>query len=174
MKWKIRPELSPREKEQEERNKMARRLPKLAAPPPAIYAVAIMAGAVIDSITGWDFGGGGGRIIAGLAVIGLGLALSFWSIQQYRLAETSPDPKHQAVALVTDGPYARSRNPIYLASALMQLGFGVAINAPWIVIALLPALLFLRGGVIVREEAYLESLFGEEYASYKREVRRWI
>ena len=174
MKWRIRPPLSPREKAQEERDKRDRRVPKLVVPPPAIYAAAIVAGVVINRIAGWDFGGGGLRVLLGLALVALGLALSFWSIQQYRHAETSPEPKHQATALVTGGPYAYSRNPIYLASALMQAGFGVAVDMPWIVIAVLPALIVMRNAVIEREEAYLENLFGEEYVSYKGRVRRWI
>jgi protein-S-isoprenylcysteine O-methyltransferase Ste14 len=47
-------------------------------------------------------------------------------------------------------------------------------NSMWVLLALFPALLLVRYAVIAREERYLESLFGEEYASYRRRVRRWL
>ena len=112
-------------------------------------------------------------VAASLCIV-LGVALSFWTIQQYRRAKTSPDPKHQAKALVTEGPYRYSRNPLYIATALMHVGFGIAVNMPGIVFAVIPALYILRRGVVLREEVYLEDLFGEEYLSYKAAVRRWF
>lgn len=174
MKWSIKPELTPREKAEVERGKQARQVPKILAPPPAIFAVAIIGGALVNRSYGWAFGGGGPRQVAGLAVIAIGLSASFWAMQQYRLAKTSPDPKHRADALVTTGPYRHSRNPLYLAAAIMGAGLGVAMNMPGIVLALGLALLVLRNGVILREETYLEDLFGEAYLSYKARVRRWI
>ena len=56
----------------------------------------------------------------------------------------------------------------------MQVGFGIAVNMPGIVFAVIPALYILRKGVVLREETYLEDLFGEEYVAYKTQVRRWF
>ena len=58
MKWSIKPELTPREKAEEERGKQARQVPKIVAPPPAIFAVAIIGGALVNRSYGWAFGGG--------------------------------------------------------------------------------------------------------------------
>lgn len=174
MRWRTKPELTPRETAEEQRDTRERQVPNLIAPPPAIFAVAIIVGAIVNKAYGFGSGGGGLPSFVGLALIVQGLALSFWAIQQYRRAKTSPDPKHRAEALVTGGPYRYSRNPLYIATALMQVGFGIAVNMPGIVMAVIPALLVLRKGVILREETYLEGLFGEAYLQYKARVRRWI
>lgn len=166
--------MTPRDGVDDERNARDRQVPKLVAPPPAIFAVAIIVGAIVNRVYGFGSGGGGAWSFGGGAVIVLGIALSFWSIQQYRRANTSPDPKHRTEALVTGGPYRYSRNPIYIATALMQVGFGIAVNMPGIVFAVIPALYILRKGVVLREEAYLEDLFGEEYLAYVSQVRRWF
>ncbi len=174
MKWWTKTVLTPRDRAGGERDARESQVPKLVAPPPAIFAVAIIVGAIVNRAYGFGGGGGGVWSFGGGAVIVLGVALSFWSIQQYRRANTSPDPKHRAEALVTGGPYRYSRNPIYIATALMQVGFGIAVNMPGVVFAVIPALYILRKGVILREEAYLEELFGEEYKDYKSQVRRWF
>lgn len=174
MKWWTKAVAAPRDAADEARDARDRQVPKLVAPPPAIFAVAIIVGAIVNRAYGFGSGGGGVWSFGGGAVIVLGVALSFWSIQQYRRANTSPDPKHRAEALVTGGPYRYSRNPIYIATALMHVGFGIAVNMPGIVFALIPALYILRKGVVLREETYLEDLFGEEYEAYKTQVRRWF
>ncbi len=174
MKWWTKAVAAPRDAADEARDARDRQVPKLVAPPPAIFAVAIIVGAIVNRVYGFGSGGGGVWSFGGGAVVVLGIALSFWSIQQYRLANTSPDPKHRAVALVTGGPYRYSRNPLYIAAALMQVGFGIAVNMPGIVFAVFPALYILRKGVVLREETYLEDLFGEEYVAYTAQVRRWF
>lgn len=76
--------------------------------------------------------------------------------------------------IVKVGPYQFSRNPIYLAFSLFQTGVSLGVNDAWILITLLPAIAVMSFVVIPREERYLESRFGEEYADYKARVRRWL
>jgi protein-S-isoprenylcysteine O-methyltransferase Ste14 len=76
--------------------------------------------------------------------------------------------------LVVFGPYRFSRNPDCIGQALICTGIALVMNSMWVLLALFPALLLVRYAVIAREERYLESLFGEEYASYRRRVRRWL
>jgi protein-S-isoprenylcysteine O-methyltransferase Ste14 len=77
-------------------------------------------------------------------------------------------------ALVTDGLYAYSRNPIYIALTLIYLGLTIAANSVWSIVFLVPILVIIRYGVIAREERYLERKFGDAYAEYRKRVRRWI
>ena len=72
------------------------------------------------------------------------------------------------------GPYRFSRNPIYLAFSLFQTGIALGVANAWTLITLLPAISVMSLVVIPREERYLEAHFGEEYASYKARVRRWL
>ena len=60
-----------------------------------------------------------------------------------------------------------SRNPGYVALSLLYVGIGVAADNLWIVAGLVPILIVMHYGVIVREEQYLERTFGEEYLQYK-------
>jgi protein-S-isoprenylcysteine O-methyltransferase Ste14 len=74
---------------------------------------------------------------------------------------------------VRTGPYRFSRNPIYLAFTLLQLGIAIWVNSLWI-LATLMASVALMHIVIAREERYLERKFGAEYVAYKSSVRRWL
>ena len=77
-------------------------------------------------------------------------------------------------AIVVQGPYRFSRNPMYLAMAILYAGLAFAING-LLIIVLLPVLLgILSFGVISREERYLERKFGQEYLRYKARVRSWV
>jgi protein-S-isoprenylcysteine O-methyltransferase Ste14 len=57
---------------------------------------------------------------------------------------------------------------------LIYAGIASLANALWAIVVLPVALLVIQRGVIEREERYLEGKFGEEYLSYKEQVRRWI
>lgn len=72
------------------------------------------------------------------------------------------------------GPYRFSRNPDYLGQALVVAGLGLVLGNGWVLLALVPALLLVRYGVIAREERYLERKFGEDYRCFRRRVRRWL
>jgi protein-S-isoprenylcysteine O-methyltransferase Ste14 len=63
---------------------------------------------------------------------------------------------------------------MYLSLCLLQLGLGFILNG-WIpLLFTIPLTLILNFGVIVREEKYLESKFGEQYSALKKTVRRWL
>ncbi len=77
-------------------------------------------------------------------------------------------------AIITGGPYAYTRNPLYVALALFHGAVAIAAGNVWALLLLAPALLVVRYFVIAREERYLEAKFGEEYLRYKARVRRWL
>jgi hypothetical protein len=83
------------------------------------------------------------------------------------------DPRRPTTALVTAGPCRYSRNPIYLALTLLSLGVAFLVNALWILLLVVPALLVIRYGVIAREEAYLTQTCGDAYRQYTAQGRRW-
>lgn len=76
--------------------------------------------------------------------------------------------------MVTNGPYRFTRNPMYLGFTLLYLGAAFWVNTAWPVILLPLVLAVMHYGVIVREEAYLERVFAEEYRTYRQRVRRWL
>ncbi|MBC7905249.1 MAG: isoprenylcysteine carboxylmethyltransferase family protein [Rhodospirillaceae bacterium] len=106
------------------------------------------------------------------AVIGLGLAV--WSALTFRRHHTTVHPFRRADNLVTSGPFAFSRNPIYLGMALVLLGLALALGSvtPFLVI---PAFMAVIGHRIIHdEERMLSDTFGAEFTAYARRVRRWL
>lgn len=112
--------------------------------------------------------------LAGLAVVALGIGIMVWAGMAQMRAKTSPSPWHETTAITAEGPYARSRNPIYVADLMLQAGLGLALGWFWAVILVPVTMLALHWFVIRREEAFLWERFGETYDAYRRRVRRWL
>ena len=110
----------------------------------------------------------------GAAIIVASIAILPFAFTRFRAAGTSVDVRQPTTAIITDGAYRYSRNPIYLAMTLFVVGIGVAVDGIWLIAMLAPTLIVMHYGVIAREEQYLEAKFGGEYLKYKRSVRRWI
>jgi protein-S-isoprenylcysteine O-methyltransferase Ste14 len=89
-------------------------------------------------------------------------------------AGTNVRPDRPTLALVTDGPFRFTRNPLYLAAIGIYVGIALLVDTLWPLVLLIPLLVVLAKGVIAREERYLEAKFGETYRNYKSRVRRWM
>ncbi len=75
--------------------------------------------------------------------------------------------------LATTGPYAYTRNPLYLGSALIAFGFALASRSLWIALALTGLFLLIYWPVILGEEEYLRAHFAS-YDDYARRVPRLL
>jgi protein-S-isoprenylcysteine O-methyltransferase Ste14 len=75
--------------------------------------------------------------------------------------------------LVRSGPYAFSRNPMYVAWTLVYVGIALVAGAAWPLL-LLPVVLLVPHIVVVREERSLKRQFGPAYRSYETTVRRYL
>jgi protein-S-isoprenylcysteine O-methyltransferase Ste14 len=94
--------------------------------------------------------------------------------RSFAAASTNVPPTLPTTALVVDGIYRRTRNPLYLGMTLVYLGLGVAAGSLWAIGLVLPLLWVINVGVVNREERYLERKFGDAYRAYKARARRWI
>jgi protein-S-isoprenylcysteine O-methyltransferase Ste14 len=83
-------------------------------------------------------------------------------------------PDQPTLAIVTDGPFRYSRNPLYLATTGLYLAIALLVDTVWPLVLLVPMLVVLDWGVVRREERYLEAIFGETYRVYRTQVRRWL
>jgi protein-S-isoprenylcysteine O-methyltransferase Ste14 len=110
----------------------------------------------------------------GIALIVASLLLFGASVQRFRAAGTPVPARKPTTAIVRTGPYRFSRNPIYLAFSLLQLGIAIWVNSWWLVATLAAAIALVHYVVIPREERYLDAKFGAEYRDYKASVRRWL
>jgi protein-S-isoprenylcysteine O-methyltransferase Ste14 len=105
----------------------------------------------------------------GPALTVVGLALVGWSVRaQHVLGQGTPAPKVATQRLVTQGPYAHSRNPMTLGALLMYLGIGVWIGSG--VVVLLTVIVFsaLLTFIYFHETRELTEHFGEEYLAYQK------
>ena len=75
--------------------------------------------------------------------------------------------------ITSSGPYAYTRNPLYLGSIVIAVGFALAARSIWIVIVLITLFLLVYIPVIRAEEAYLQSQF-PGYEDYARRVPRLL
>jgi protein-S-isoprenylcysteine O-methyltransferase Ste14 len=102
-----------------------------------------------------------------------GLSLFLWSLISFRQSfrvGIDPDSPDQ---LITDGVFAFSRNPIYVAFAIILIG-EFLIFPNWITSIYLGAAAWLLHRQVLREEEYLGGHYGQAYAEYRRRVRRYF
>ena len=99
-------------------------------------------------------------LILGAVVALPGLALRAWASGHLR--------KNQVLA--TTGPYAYTRNPLYLASFLLGLGFTIAAGRVWLILVFVVMLLGIYLPVMRVEASHVAELFGAEYETYRRAV----
>lgn len=144
------------------------------APPPLIYAVPLMVGLLLNRAFPRPFLPAPVARSLGAALIGL--SFLFWpgALLAMRRRQTSVLPDRPTTAIVADGPFRYSRNPIYLSFTLLYASGASFANALWALLLLPAVLQVMRRGVIEREERYLARRFGAEYVEYKQRVRRWI
>ena len=144
------------------------------APPPLIYLSGWVAGWLLNKLyplpflpTALTWPVGGLLMVCGV----LCAALAFRAM---RRAHTPVDPYSPTMALVVEGPYRYTRNPLYLALTLFYITLAAVVNSAWPLLLLPLVLLMIQRGVIAREERYLEQKFCEQYLRYKSKVRRWL
>ena len=102
-----------------------------------------------------------------------GLLLLLWSLVSFgRSFRVGIDTEHPD-KLITNGVFAFSRNPIYVAFALILLG-QFLIFPNWILLVYLGAGIWLFHRQVLREEEYLKQHYGKEYLEYRNRVRRYF
>lgn len=113
-------------------------------------------------------------IPGGAAFIIVGAALVVLARREFAQQGQPTDPGLSTSKLVTTGVFSVSRNPLYLGGVCILVGIALAVNLPWLLALLLPALVACRYVLIAPEERYLAAKFGEEYAMYAATVHRWL
>ena len=113
------------------------------------------------------------RVLGAVVFISAGVLAHFAHLAMKR-AGTNVLPTQPTLALATDGPYRFSRNPLYIAAIGVYLGVTLWVNGLAPLLLMLPMMWLLHWGIVLREERYLKSKFGDAYQSYQLTVRRWV
>lgn len=109
------------------------------------------------------------RQVIGWTLLLMGILLALWATTAFKQMDFETP-----TAIITTGPYAFSRNPMYVAWTLIYLALALLINTLWL-IALFPVPLLIMHFFYIRaEEHQLEQKFGEEYRHYCAQVRRYL
>jgi protein-S-isoprenylcysteine O-methyltransferase Ste14 len=138
-------------------------------PLPEPHMVGVLASGVLHLTRPWRLPGSR-RLYssAGWTLVGTGIAISASAVRT-----ASDIDLERPSALISSGPYAISRNPMYVGWTLLYLGGALITRNAWMV-ASIPAVAGIIHRDVLREEHTLEQAFGEEYLRYRSLVRRYL
>ncbi|MGF1650162.1 MAG: methyltransferase family protein [Hyphomicrobiaceae bacterium] len=144
--------------------------------PPILLALAV-AGALIGQRLfplPWPGTDDGPARVIGITFALGGLTLMVWAALTFRRHRTTILPHQGATRLITDGPFRRFRNPIYVADTMLLLGAAEFTKNIWFVAAAAAFVPLVTWLAILPEERHLKARFGDEYVSYMARSRRWL
>lgn len=142
--------------------------------PPVAFVGTFVGGMILSGVLGHPDLPLSGSVERTLGLLGLllGAGVLFSAVRLFR--DAGADPWRGAPALITEGVYGRSRNPMMLGMAVIYLGAAVFADSQVTLLLLLPLIFVLQHEVIEPEEAEMQARFGERYRAYKEGVRRWF
>ena len=144
------------------------------ARPPLVYLTSLVTGVLLHLAAPFPLVPGSRAAPLGAFLVVAAIALFSYAVAKFRAAGTPVPARKPTSMVVRAGPYRFSRNPIYLAFSLFQLGIAIWVNSVWLLATLVGAVALMHYFVIRREEEYLQRRFGAQYLDYKTSVRRWL
>jgi protein-S-isoprenylcysteine O-methyltransferase Ste14 len=145
----------------------------VTAPPPAIFATALAVGLAVGRATRFDGDGTFARLL-GFLSIAAGGAIGGAAIGMLKSRGSNVNPYHTTTALVTDGVFRFSRNPIYVGMTSVYIGIALCARSLPALVLLPVALALLDHAAVDPEERYLARKFGDAYRAYSDAVPRWF
>ena len=142
--------------------------------PPFVYLCSIGLGLLVHLFWPVQLLPASISVPVGVMLVLAAAALFISAVRTFQKAGTPVPGNRPTTIIVRTGPYGFSRNPIYLAFTLFQMGLAAWVNSLGVLVTLLPALAVMVLVVVPREERYLEARFPSEYLPYKREIHRWL
>ena len=142
--------------------------------PPILTAAVVVVALLLQFVAPIAWRGSAFWTVLGVLLLAGGVALMAWAVVTMNRASANVMPHRPATGLVTHGPFAWSRNPIYAADILVVVGLGFAFGNAWMLIGAVVLALLLRELAAKREERHLEERFGAKWHDYSGRVRRWI
>jgi len=144
--------------------------------PPPIWALAyLLVGASISYLTGWSRVPGLPLVPLGLLLVAIGIGVAFSAALIFRREGTELNPTSTVNRkLVTSGPFAYSRNPMYLGLVTVTLGIAFWVGAWSMFLAPIATFATANWVHVPFEEAKMRRQFGAAFDAYASKVRRWL
>jgi protein-S-isoprenylcysteine O-methyltransferase Ste14 len=142
--------------------------------PPVAIGAPLVAGETVTLAAGDPWTLPGLRVPLGVLLVAAFAAWNGWALLLFQRHRTGLLPGQATEALMVEGPFARSRNPLYVGLLVLYVALCLLLPTVW-GLALLPlAVLLLEWGAIRPEERFLRERFGPAYEEYAGRVRRWL
>jgi protein-S-isoprenylcysteine O-methyltransferase Ste14 len=112
--------------------------------------------------------------VVGGVLVALGFSFMMWARILFTPRQTTLFVGRPSTQLVCDGPFRFSRNPMYVGVVVSLVGLALWVGT-WPLYLTVPVTVLILNFVhIPREERLLREVFGEQYLTYRKEVRRWL
>ena len=142
--------------------------------PPVAIGVPLLVGWLVTLVSGDPVDIGEWRVPLGWALVLFFVGWNGWSLWLFGRHQTGLLPGQATNAMIEEGPYRLSRNPLYVGLLALYLGLALLARTFWGLVLLPVAVLLVLRGAIVPEERFLHERFGATYDDYRRRVRRWL
>ncbi len=149
---------------------------EVKVPPPIAASLIAVSTTSAVSLVGTIYFPSPMRFAVGGVFALLGFAVVVQGMLSFRRAKTTINPvkPDAASAIVTDGVYRFTRNPMYVGLTCILIGWAVLLTVPWAFLGPVLFVLYLTRFQIIPEERILSAKFGREYEEYRARVRRWL
>ena len=142
--------------------------------PPAAVGAPLVVGWAVTVLVGDPVALGGWRIPLGSALVIFFVVWNGWALWLFGRHRTGLLPGQPTNAIIDEGPYRVSRNPLYLGLVALSVGVALLVPTFWGLVLTPAAVVLLEWGAIRPEERYLHRRFGAAYDDYAGRVRRWL
>lgn len=148
--------------------------PEVRMPPPLLHLGGLLVGYGVDQALQWSLPIFPGRQTFAYVLVLLAVLLLLGAVLQLVRHRTTIMPHRAASTLITTGVFRISRNPIYLALAMLHLACALSLASPGMLLMLVAVVWVMHHHVIAAEEAFHEQRFGAQWRAYRQRVRRWL
>jgi protein-S-isoprenylcysteine O-methyltransferase Ste14 len=142
--------------------------------PPVAIGGPLLVGLVATAQWGDPVGLGGWRVPLGWALVVLFVGWNGWALWLFGRHQTGLLPGQATNAMIEQGPYRLSRNPLYVGLLALYLALALLVPSSWALVLFPVAVLLVLWGAIRPEERFLRERFGASYEDYTHRVRRWL
>jgi protein-S-isoprenylcysteine O-methyltransferase Ste14 len=142
--------------------------------PPVAVGVPLLVGVVCSWLGGDPMGVSPFTTILGWLLLVVFAGWNGWALLTMHRHRTGLLPGSPSVTVIETGPFARSRNPLYVGLLVASAGLALVAGSTWALLALPLEWGLLHWGAVLPEERYLTAKFGASYLAYRTRVRRWL
>lgn len=140
-----------------------------------VFGIALLIAIVLDIVHPLKFLAEPLNRYLGISLIVLGTVIIYWAERLGKIfSERRKRGEIKESEQLAMGPYFWTRNPKYLALAILIIGLGVLINSLFVTLSSVASLIVINYFLLSKEEELMETRHGEVYHQYKKKVRKWL